>query len=49
MLVGSKGVTFLETIFCIITLFATVGMFATILSSISNILDDMDLKTVSYR
>ena len=42
MLVGSKGHTFLETIYCCVSLFATVGMFATILSKIAMVLEDME-------
>lgn len=42
MLVGSKGETFLETIFCCFTLLATVGMFATILSKIAMILEERE-------
>ncbi|KRX10765.1 Cyclic nucleotide-binding protein [Pseudocohnilembus persalinus] len=49
MLIGSKGQTNLETIFCIFTLFCTVGMFATIISRISSILNDMDAKTINFR
>ena len=44
MLVGSGGKTYYETIFVIFTLFGTVGMFATILSSVSMILQDMEAK-----
>lgn len=33
-LIGTKGVTELETLFCIITLICTVGVFATILSEV---------------
>lgn len=35
MLVGSKGETLLETIFCCLTLMTTVGMFATILTRVT--------------
>lgn len=42
MLVGSKGETFLETIFCCATLVTTVGMFATILSKIAMILEEIN-------
>ena len=34
MLVGSKGDTFIETIFCSITLYVTIGAFAYILGNI---------------
>ena len=44
MLVGSKGDTFVETIFCCCALFGTVGMFATILSSVASIMEEIDRK-----
>ncbi|KRW99582.1 Cyclic nucleotide-binding protein [Pseudocohnilembus persalinus] len=49
MLIGTKGQTFLETIFCCITLLITVGMFAKILSKIQMILEEMHQKTKNYR
>jgi len=41
MLVGAKGDTFIETIFCTVILFTTVGIFAYTLSSISNIFEEI--------
>ena len=38
MLVGSKGDTFFETIFCTLTLYITIGFFAIILGEIANVL-----------
>ncbi|KRX07422.1 Cyclic nucleotide-binding protein [Pseudocohnilembus persalinus] len=49
MLIGSKGSTYLETIFVCLCLFFTVGIFGTLLSRISQILEDMSNKTKSYR
>ena len=49
MLVGSKGHTFLETIYCCVSLFATVGMFATILSKIAMVLEDMEMQEKNYK
>lgn len=49
MLVGSKGNSFLETIFCCLTLLSTVGMFATILSKISMILEEINASDKNYR
>lgn len=48
MLVGSKGETFVETVYCCSTLLITVGFFALIISSINNILDDIVKKTKGY-
>ncbi len=60
MLVGSKGLflliiifysigdTFIETVFCCCTLFGTVGMFATILSSVASIMEEIDRKYKNY-
>lgn len=42
MLVGSKGDTVIETIFCCIAYFITIGLFATILSTITMILDTLE-------
>lgn len=42
MLVGSKGETSLETLFCILTLICTVGVFATILSSVAMVMEQME-------
>lgn len=41
MLVGSKGDTFIETIFCTLTLFTTIGAFAYILGNIASILEEL--------
>lgn len=49
MLVGSKGETLLEIIFCCLTLLTTVGMFATILSKITQLIEEMDKSTKEYR
>lgn len=49
MLVGSKGETLLETIFCCLTLMTTVGMFATILTRVTQIIEEMDKETKGYR
>lgn len=49
MLIGSKGGTATETIFVCIILFFTVGLFATILSRISMILDDLYAKNQAYK
>ncbi len=48
MLVGSKGDTFIETLFCCFTLFGTVGMFATILSSVASIMEEIARKYKTY-
>lgn len=49
MLVGSKGETSLETLFCILTLICTVGVFATILSSVAMVMEQMEQKTKDYK
>lgn len=49
MLIGSKGETDIESIFCIITLICTVGMFATILSSVAMVMEEMEQKRKSYK
>jgi hypothetical protein len=49
MLVGSKGDTTIETCYCICSLFGTVGMFATILSKVASMLDEMALKEKDFK
>lgn len=49
MLIGSKGNTFAETFFVCVTLFATVGVFATIIANIQIILEDIAKKSKGYR
>ena len=49
MLIGTKGQTFVETIFCCTTLFITVGMFATIISQISMILEEIARSEKAYK
>lgn len=44
MLVRSKGDTTLETLYCIRSLFCTVGIFATILSKVASMFEEMALK-----
>ena len=49
MLVGAKGDTFVETIFCTVILFTTVGIFAYTLSSISNIFEAITESGKKYK
>ena len=41
LLVGSKGDTFVETVFCIVVLLITIGLFAYIISTIGQIMEDL--------
>jgi hypothetical protein len=49
MLVGSKGVTFVETCYCCTSLFCTVGFFASILSKVASMLEEKATKTKDYK
>jgi hypothetical protein len=49
MLVGSKGGLFLETVYCCLSLFCTVGMFATILSKVASMLEEKKMKSKDYK
>lgn len=49
MLVGSKGTTYFETIFCICTLLCTVGMFAKILSMVAMVMEEMEKKKKGFK
>lgn len=42
MLIGSHGETFIEILYLTLTLLITVGVFAYLLSNISNIIEDID-------
>lgn len=42
MLIGTKGTTFYETVFVIIILLCTVGVFAYLISSISMIIEELN-------
>lgn len=48
-MIGVESVTELETIFTICSLVYTVGIFATILSTISTIYEEMDAKIKDYK
>jgi len=48
LLVGSKGETFLETVYCIIMLVITIFLFSYILSTIGQILEDLSKRGRSY-
>lgn len=43
-LIGTKGTTLLETIYCIFTLLWTVGVFATILSTVTMVWEEKESK-----
>jgi 1,4-dihydroxy-2-naphthoate octaprenyltransferase len=49
MLIGTKGSTELETSFCVLVLFFTVGMFATILNTFNQIMDEIQRKAKDYK
>ena len=49
LLVGSKGETFLETVYCIIMLVITIFLFSYILSTIGQILEDLSKRGRSYQ
>lgn len=42
MLIGTKGITFVETLFTTTTLLMTVGVFAYLISTISMILEELN-------
>lgn len=45
MLIGTKGDTFLETLFTTLMLLITVGVFAYLISTISTILEEINRET----
>lgn len=49
MLVGSKGDTTVETVFCVCVLFCTVGMFAKILSAVAMVMEQMEETKKNYK
>lgn len=49
MLVGTKGNNFLEVLFTSIVMFATVGIFAYLISSINIILEEVNKKAKDYQ
>ena len=48
LLVGSKGDTIYETVFCITILLVTISAFAYILSTIGSIIDEVSYKSKEY-
>lgn len=48
-LIGTKGDTIIETLFCIFVLINTVGIFATILSRVAMVHDEMEKKVLVYK
>lgn len=48
-LIGTKGDTIIETIYCIFVVIFTIGIFATILSKVAQVNDEMGQKEAAFK